>query len=64
MTLEEIKEYYPGKTGFRFSGTVGELPEILNMDFNTLTVDYVLYFFVAVEDPATVTALDNRIEAI
>lgn len=64
MTLEEIKNYYTGQTGFKFSGTIEELPAILNMSFNTLIVDYVLYFFVTVEDPATITALDNRIEAI
>lgn len=64
MTLDEIKNYYNGQTGFKFSGTIDELPGILNMSFNTLTVEYVLYFFVTVEDPATITALDNRIEAI
>ena len=64
MTLEEIKSYYDGQTGFKFSGTIEELPEILGRDFNTLTVDYVLYFFVRVDDPTTITALDPRIEAI
>lgn len=66
MTLNEIKEYYPGRTGFKFSGTIDELPEILKTSFNTLTVDYVLYFFLDSTDldPATITALDTRIEAI
>lgn len=64
MTLEEIKNYYAGQTGFKFTGSIEELPEILNTSFNTLTVNYVLYFFVTVEDPSTIAALDNRIEAI
>lgn len=74
MTLEEIKSYYGNKIGFKFNGSADELNQLVTgagYSYNTLTVNYILYFFIDLPadengqvDTAPVTALSNNIEVI
>lgn len=74
MTLEEIKTYYGNKAGFKFNGSADELNQLVagaGYSYNTLTVDYVLYFFIDLPmdengqvDVGPITALNNNIEVI